>query len=67
VNNVEYIYIPYFNVTPGGIRCSKGTSIIKKSNPSLFIRGVTTKKDKKTKVLIFNKYMAVGPSGARCH
>jgi hypothetical protein len=24
-----YVYIPYFNVTSGGIRCSKGTPIIK--------------------------------------
>jgi hypothetical protein len=33
-------------VTSGGIRCSKGTSIIKKSNPSLFIKGGTTKEKK---------------------
>jgi hypothetical protein len=52
-------------VTSGGIRCSKGTPIIKKSNPSLFIRGGTTKKEK-TKVLTLNKYMAMGPSGAIC-
>jgi hypothetical protein len=42
--------IPYFNVTSGGIRCSKGTPIIKKSNPSLFIKGGTPKEEKKTKV-----------------
>jgi hypothetical protein len=41
----------------------KGTPIIKKPNPSLFIKGGTTK-ERKTKVLILNKYMAMGPSGA---
>jgi hypothetical protein len=53
-------------VTSGGIRCSKGTPIIKKSNPSHFIKGGTTKeeKKKKTNVLTLNKYMAMGPSGA---
>jgi hypothetical protein len=61
-NIVQYVYIPYFNVTSGGIRCSKGTPIIKKPNPSLFIRGTT----EKTKALTLNKYMAMGPSGARC-
>jgi hypothetical protein len=45
-------------------RCSKETSIIKKSNPSLFIKGGTMKEGKK--VLKLNKYMAMGPSGARC-
>jgi hypothetical protein len=45
-----YVYIPYFNVTSGAIRCSKGTPIIKKPNPSLFIKGGTTKR-KKTKSL----------------
>jgi hypothetical protein len=58
--------MPYFNVTLGGIRCGKGTPIIKKPNPSLFIKGGTTKEGKKTKVLTLNKYMAMGPSGARC-
>jgi hypothetical protein len=53
-------------VTLGRIRFSKGTPIIKKSNPSIFIKGGTTKEGKKTKVLTLNKYMAVGPSGARC-
>jgi hypothetical protein len=38
----------------------------KKPNPSLFIKGETTKEGKKTKVLTLNKYMAMGPSGARC-
>jgi hypothetical protein len=40
---------PYFNVTSGGIRCSKGTPIIKKPNPFLFIKGGTTKEGKKQK------------------
>jgi hypothetical protein len=44
---------------------SKGTPIIKKPNLSLFIKGGTTK-GKETKVLTLNKYMAMGPSGARC-
>jgi hypothetical protein len=34
-------------VTSGGIRCSKGTPIIKKPNPSLFIKGGTTKEEQK--------------------
>jgi hypothetical protein len=37
---------PYFNVTSGRKRCSKGTPIIKKSNPSLFIKGGTTTEGK---------------------
>jgi hypothetical protein len=41
-----YIYIPYFIVTSGGKRWSKGTSIIRKSNPSFFIKGGTTKEGK---------------------
>jgi hypothetical protein len=41
--------LPYFNVTSGEKRCSKGTPIIKKSNPSLFIKGGTTKEEKKQK------------------
>jgi hypothetical protein len=42
----QYVYIPYFNVTSGGKRCSKGTPIIKKkSNPSTFIKGETTKEE----------------------
>jgi hypothetical protein len=36
----------YFNVTSDGIRCTKGTQIIKKSNPFLFIKGGTTKEGK---------------------
>jgi hypothetical protein len=38
--------ISYFNVTSGGIRCCKGTPVIKKPNPSLFIKGGTTKEEK---------------------
>jgi hypothetical protein len=38
--------IPYFNVTSGEIRCIKGTPIIKKPNPSLFIKGGTSKEEK---------------------
>jgi hypothetical protein len=39
-------------MTSGGIRCSKGTPIIKKkSNPSLFLKGGTTKEGKKNKSL----------------
>jgi hypothetical protein len=33
-------------VTSGGIRCSKGTPITKNLNPSLFIKGGTTKEKK---------------------
>jgi hypothetical protein len=33
-------------MTSGRIRCSKGTPLIKKSNPSLFIKGGTTKEEK---------------------
>jgi hypothetical protein len=50
-------------VTAGGIRCIKGTPIINKPNPFLFIKGGTTKGEK-SKVLTLNKYMAMGPSGA---
>jgi hypothetical protein len=38
----------------------------KKFNPSLFIKGGTTKEGKNTKVLTLKKYMAMGPSRARC-
>jgi hypothetical protein len=48
------------------MRCSKETPIIKTFNPSLFIKRGTTKEGGKTKVLTLNKYMAMGPSGARC-
>jgi hypothetical protein len=41
--------IPYLNVTSGGIRCGKETPIIKKSNPSLFIKGGITKEGKTEK------------------
>jgi activator of 2-hydroxyglutaryl-CoA dehydratase len=65
--NVQYVYIPYFNVTSGGISCSKGTPIIKKKpNPSLLSKEEQRKKKKKTKVLTQNKYMAMGPNGAQC-
>jgi hypothetical protein len=37
-------------VTSGGIRCSKGTPIIKKPNPSLFNKE-RTRKEKKNKGL----------------
>jgi hypothetical protein len=37
----------------------------KKAQPLPFIKG-GTKKEEKTKVLTLNKYMAMGPSGARC-
>jgi hypothetical protein len=46
--------------------CSKGTPITKKAQPLPFIKGGTTKEEKKTKVLTLNTYMAMGPSGARC-
>jgi hypothetical protein len=60
-------YIPYFNVTSGGKRCSMGTPIIKKSpTPPFLLEEEQRKKEKKTKVLTLNKYMAMGPSGARC-
>jgi hypothetical protein len=38
-------------VTSGGIRCSKGTPIIKKSSLSLFIKGGTIKEEEKNKSL----------------
>jgi hypothetical protein len=53
-------------VSQDGIRCSKGTPIIKKLNPSLLSKEEQRKKEKKTKILTLNKYMAMGPSGARC-
>jgi hypothetical protein len=51
-------------VTSGGIRCNKGTPIIKKPNSSLFIEGGATKE--KNKGLDTEQIMAMGPSGARC-
>jgi hypothetical protein len=36
--------------------CSKGTPITKKAQPLPFIKGGTTKEEKKTKVLTQNKY-----------
>jgi hypothetical protein len=58
--------IPYFNVTSGGIRCNKGTPIIKKSPTPPFLSNEEQRKKGKTKVLTLNKYMAMGPSGTRC-
>jgi hypothetical protein len=40
-----------FNVTSGGIRCSKGTPIIKKPNPFLFIKRRNNERRKKNKSL----------------
>jgi hypothetical protein len=37
----------------------------KKPNPSL-LSNEEQRKEKKTKVLTLDKYMAMGPSGARC-
>jgi hypothetical protein len=48
-------------VTSGGKRCSKGTPNIKKFNPSLFIKGGTTKEEK-TKVLTLQQWPWV-PAG----
>jgi hypothetical protein len=48
-------------VTSGGIRCSNGTPIIKKkSNPSLFIKGGTTKEGKNSRSLDTEQNMAMG-------
>jgi hypothetical protein len=66
VNNVYYVYIPYFNVTSGGIKCSKETPIIKIVQPLPFYERRNNERRNKTKVLTLNKYMAMGPSGARC-
>jgi hypothetical protein len=54
---VHYLYIPYFNVTSGGIGCSMGAPIIKKSNLSLLSKEEQRKKEKITKVLTLNKYI----------
>jgi hypothetical protein len=59
--------VNYFNVTSGGITCSKETPIIKKNQPLHFYqRRNKERRGKKPKVLTLNKYMAMGPSGARC-
>jgi hypothetical protein len=62
-----YIYIFYSipgrkkkNVTSSGVRCIYK----KKDQPLLYEQGGSTKG--KTKVLTLNKYMTMGPSGARC-
>jgi hypothetical protein len=52
-------------VNSGGIRCSKGTPIINKS-PTLPFLSKDEQRKKGKKVLTLNKYMAMGPSGARC-
>jgi hypothetical protein len=65
--NVKYVYIPYFNVTSGGIGVVREHQLQKKKpNPSLLSKEEQRKRKKKTKVLTMNKYMAMGPSGARC-
>jgi hypothetical protein len=56
---------PLLQCDLGWNRCSKGTPITKKLNPSLLSKEEQRKK-KKTKVLTQNKYMAMGLSGARC-
>jgi hypothetical protein len=38
----------------------------KSPTPPFLSKEEQRKKEKKTKVLILNKYMAMGPSGARC-
>jgi hypothetical protein len=48
------------------IRCTKGTPIIKKAQPLPFYQRRNNERRKKTEVLTLNKYMAMGPSGARC-
>jgi hypothetical protein len=53
-------------VTSGGIRYIKGTPIIKKVQPLPFYKRWNNERGKKTKVLTLKKYMAMGPSGARC-
>jgi hypothetical protein len=46
------LLLPYFNVTSGGIRCSKGTPIMKKkAQPLPFIKEGTKKNEKKNKSL----------------
>jgi hypothetical protein len=55
-------------VTSGGIGVVREHQLQKKKpNPSLLSKEEQRKKKKKkTKVLTQNKYMAMGPSGARC-
>jgi hypothetical protein len=60
----QYVYIPYFNVTSSGKGCSNGTPLIKKFQPLPFYQ--RRNNERRKKVLILNKYMAMGPSGARC-
>jgi hypothetical protein len=54
------------NVTSGGIGVVREHQLQKKPNPSLLSKEEQRKKGEKTKVLTQNKYMAMGPSGARC-
>jgi hypothetical protein len=49
--------IPHFNVTSGGITCSKGTPIIKKVQPLPFYQRRKNERRKKTEFLTLNKYM----------
>jgi hypothetical protein len=53
-------------VTSGGIGVVREHQLQKKAKPLPFIKAGTTKEEKETKVLTQNKYMAMGPSGARC-
>jgi hypothetical protein len=50
-------------VTSGGIRCSKGTQIIRKPNPSLFIKGGTMKEGKKQKSWYWTNIWPWVPAG----
>jgi hypothetical protein len=47
-------------------KCSKGTQIIKKNPIPPFLSKEEQRKKEKTKDLTLNKYMAMGPSEARC-
>jgi hypothetical protein len=51
-----YTYIPYINVTSGGIRCNKGTPVIKKVQPLPFYQRRNNERRKKTEVLTLDKY-----------
>jgi hypothetical protein len=44
--NVKYVYIPYFNVTSGGIGVVREHQLQKKTNPLPFIKGGTMKEEK---------------------
>jgi hypothetical protein len=63
-NIVQYVYIPYFNVTSGGKSCTKGTPIIKKVQPFPFYqRRNNERRKRKTKVLTLNKIYPWVPAG----